>query len=336
MSDSNTITVTGHRPKPYNSFSKKRITVTFKVASGALGPDAVSDTVTITDARCRVNVINGGQSYGNQMSLRIEGLSLALMNRLSVVIGLPDQTNSSNSMYTASTVQIGAGDNNNMSTVFLGQIAEAFADFNGAPDVAFQVTAYATLSYQIDKIDATSFAGDTSVIQVLQAIADKSGLTVFDHGVSGIFLTNPYAAGDTITQIEKIVSAFGGVFAIDSVAKALHVYPNNATITDVGTVIEVNSNTGLVSYPSYNQSGVSLTTFFNPRFLYYTPFQLTSDYQPAGWVDNQMGQAIGPAMPVNGLWRSYLIQHDISSEMPGGPWFTYITAIRADWTQSTP
>lgn len=326
-----TITVTAHRP--HNSFSKKHINITFTVATGALGPDAISDTVTITGARCRVNIINGGQNYGNQLSLRVEGLSLAMMNRLSVVSGLNDITNSSNSLYTASIVQIDAGDEHSTSTIFKGQIAEAFADFSGAPDVAFQVTAYATLTYQVDKIEPTSVQGSASAFDILTTIAGKAGLTAVDHGVSNIFLTNVYQSGDTLTQISGVVNAFGGIYTIDGISKTLHIYPNSKQIHDIGTVVEVSAYTGLVGYPSYNQSGVNLTTFFNPHILYYTPFQLTSEYQPAGWVNNQMGQDVGPAMPVNGLWRPFLIQHDIAAETPGGPWFTYISAIRADRTE---
>lgn len=327
--ENETTSVTAKRPP--QSFTKKRITVAFTVASGALGPSATDDTVTLTDMRCRANIINGGQNYGNQLSLRIEGMPLWLMNRLSVVVGLNDNTNNNNSLYTASVVRVDAGDDNSgMSTIFVGQIAEAFADFNGAPEVAFQVTAYATLAYQVDKIEPTSAQGSVSAFQIISTIAGKAGLTAVDHGTSKIFLTNVYQSGDTLTQISGIVNAFGGVYSIDTVSKQVHIYPNNTQISDTGTALKISKYTGLVGYPSYNQYGINFTAFFNPHILYFTPFHLQSDYLPAGWTNNQMGQDVGPAMPVDGYWRGYLIQHDISSETPDGPWFTYVSAIRAD------
>lgn len=256
MSGSTTSVIKANRP--HQSFTKKIINVTFTVASGALGYSPTDDTVTLTGLRCRATIINGGQNYGNQLTLRIEGMSIALMNRLSVVAGLGDNTNQTNARYTSSVVRVDAGDDRfGVSTIFVGNIAEAFADYSGSPSVAFQVSAYSTLAYQVDKPEPTSFPGSVSALTIITAMASRVGLTAVDHGISNIYLNNDYRSGDTLTQISGVVNSFGGVYSIDTVSKQIHIYPNNTQISDTGTALKISKYTGLVGYPSYNQAGVN-------------------------------------------------------------------------------
>ncbi len=88
----------------------------------------------------------------------------------------------------------------------------------------------------------------------------------------------------------------------------------------------------MIGYPTYNNSGVSITTLFDPRLNFMSPFAIDSQFLPAAWVNNQAGQ-IAP-MPVNGTWRANMVTHSLDSEIPNGQWFTRVDAIRNDFAGS--
>lgn len=326
-----------------SSFTKKRIDVTFKVASGALGPTADTDTVTLTEHRVRATITREGMWQGANLNLRVEGMTMAMMNRLSVVIGMPDGEGRNNQLAVASTVTVQAGDaERGMSTIFSGGITEAFVDFTGAPNVALVVSSTDTVqSEQLLPLPST-FPGVVSVSTIFSLLARKAtGLKETDtapvagngafvgHGMtSSMTVTNYYAWGSALQQIHDLATSLHAFYAFD-VSGTLHVWAQNDNTSRDSTTIKISNKTGLIGYPAYNQAGVSLTCLFNPALDLRVPFDLESEYRPAGWVDNGMGQTI-PKMPSTGLWLPLFIAHDLASEIPNGPWFTQVTAIRND------
>ncbi|QDH17398.1 baseplate hub protein [Swingsia samuiensis] len=336
------IHVVGFRPEM--SFTKKRIAITFYIPDGSLGPSGHSDELTISGYRIRATITGGTMLYGSQASLRIEGLPLATMNRLSVVQGMTSKDNQNTIRASNASVIVQAGDDEHgLSTIFRGIIAEAYADFAGAPDVAFQILAYDVGLAKTEIVSPVSYQGKVPVTTIFSDLAERfSRLANKDDGrpkISGIFvnhgltskttITNFYKGGNLIDQIDELARAIGATYHFDTNGN-LHVWAASRSVNKDATTVTISKHTGLIGYPSYNQQGIHFTTLFKPTIQFNVPVKIDSTYLPAGWVNNQMGQSITP-MPVNGLWNPTFITHDLSCETPNGPWFTYVTAQRTDY-----
>ena len=286
MSGSTTVATASKTPQ---TFTKKQITITFTIPNGAIGPGSDSDTVTLQGHRCMVNVTNAGMVQGSQASIRIEGMALALMNRLTMVQALNTVSNPYNEHYNASIVTVQAGDAvSGLSTVFIGTVAEAFVDFSASPNVAFQVLAWSTLDLKVKTALPTSYAGTVSAATVLSALAAKAELTFINHGITKT-ISNHYGWGSIDKQIKDVITAINGFYHIDTVNKTLSAWQTSPQGSSATSTLKINKKTGLIGYPQYNQMGVSITTIFNPQFSYMVPFYLQSDYLPEGWVNNLRG-----------------------------------------------
>ncbi|MFT8716114.1 baseplate hub protein [Gluconobacter potus] len=328
---SGTTTVTASRSKP--SFTKKQIDISFTVPTGAIGPGSTADKVTLSGLRVRATVTNVGMFTGSQLSLRIEGMTLVMMNRLSVVMAMTNVSNQTNTRFSGATVEVQAGNAGGaLATIFIGDIAEAFVDFSGAPSVAFQVLAYDTIQMKIIPCTPTTYDKPTPAVTIFGDLANKAGLRFVNHGLNQT-INSFYEAGDVMTQIDALAESIQAIYQVDRLSMSLHVWAKDAPQEQNSRMVRISSLHGLVGYPSYNQNGIGLTSFFNSSLQYNVPFELVSNYLPEGWVNNQMGQSI-PQMPSTGRWKPTLVTHDISAELPNGPWFTQMTAIRADVPQT--
>ncbi|WP_225578757.1 baseplate J/gp47 family protein [Novacetimonas hansenii] len=75
-------------PDPVAPFTQKALEVSFGVASGGFGAGG-TDTVTLSGLRCHAQVTNAGLPGGSTLSLRVGGMALSMMNRLSVLSAMP-------------------------------------------------------------------------------------------------------------------------------------------------------------------------------------------------------------------------------------------------------
>lgn len=313
------------------SLTKKKIDVTFWVASGGFGNDTTSDTATLSGYRCRVDVVDAGMRSGSSLQLTIEGVPLAMMNRMSVLTGRVNADDQNAYPVTQNRVLVQAGDDQRgMSTVFYGNVSEAFADFAGAPNVAFHITAYGNIALGTDVAFPISSKGPVKASSVYSQIAAAAGLTLIDHGVTNV-LQSHYFCGTLAQQLDKVSTATRTVYRThmvgpDNASGVLEVWPRASKGTTRSGVVLVSKATGLIGYPAYSQTGVQFSTLFNPNIAFWGPVQLQSDYTPAAWTDNRNGQ-IGK-MPSDGSWIVSRIAHNLASELPGGPWMTIVEAIR--------
>jgi len=321
-----------------SSFTKKKIDVTFTVATGGLGPGGASDTVTLSGHRCTVDVVNAGLRQGAQATLRIQGMTLAMMNRLSVACPQVAPLSLNVIQGAGSTMTISAGDDERgMSVIFSGQIFSAFIDFSQSPEVAFEATAMSSLQTNIQSVVATSYKGPIKVQSVLSDIAQRAGLNFVNRGVNlsypGTWVCNG-TAGD---QIERICDAFNVLYLIAgnsaTSAPTLTIWPASASTIDTQNVPRVTKNSGLIGYPAYSQAGVQFASLFNPNILWNEPVYLDSSYLPEGWVS--AAQATAPQLAATGYWVPMMVTHALESEMPNGRWFTYVEAANAAFSNMT-
>lgn len=301
-------------------FTQKKIEVSFTIFDS----NGNQETRTFNGLRVSCQIVNAGVEAGSMCALRIEGMSLSVMNALSVVqAGIIAQSNN--------TVTVRASDGGQWQEVFYGGVTEAFVDLGGAPNVAFMVTSMSMSILSAVKISTTQFNGAVAVADILQAIATKAGLTFENNGVTAVTSGSVYYEGTAADQLYQVRRAFRIVYFVSM--NTLRVWPYEF-LADEQYQVEVSADTGMMGYPAYSQGGTAVRTLFNSQISFHTTIKLSSQYSPAGWLaaNGQISGVSGGAthLPSNGLWVVVNVQHDLQSETPDGQWTTYFEAARPD------
>lgn len=313
------------------SFVKRRIDVVFNIVQGGFdGSD--NEQITLSGHRISCQILSAGMETGVMCALRIEGMNLSQMNRLSVAqAGLVDQSKN--------TVTVMAGnDGNALSAIFSGGIIEGYVNFSDAPNVAFEVRAMSTTIPAAMPITSTSFNSGVSVPTIMEAIAGKIGLKFQNHGVDTVLSGPVYYCHSALEQINACAQATGIYYIISM--NVLHIWPKAFT-AEVSGAIEISSENGLMGYPNYSQGGVALQCLFNPSIGFRSTIKLKSQYSPAAWVNDsgQLRSLAGTGSicpPSNGLWVVQRVQHQLQTEEPNGSWVTILEAGRPEFTGNAP
>ena len=324
------------------SFSRKQISVTFNIAL----PDGTTDSLTLeSDYRIKAIVSHAGMSVGSELELEIWGMSIHDMNRLSYVANYPNAQNPRTVDQSNSTVIVRVGDYGQpLTTLFMGLLTEGSADLNGGEPV-FRAHAMTSLLLAAVVPDPISYRGPRSVVSILSDICTAAGYQLIDHGGwdRHAVLHNHYAEGTTLDQLKSTIEACGGTFNLTNI-NAIEIQdatPLSGTVEVWGptyggvvksaseiTLPLISPETGLVGYPTYNRSGISFSSLLRPDIAFYQPVKIKKEYTPAGWVAsagglNQQGQRIATA-PWDGIWLPISITHEVTSEIPGGNWHTFV------------
>lgn len=280
------------------TLSRKRIDVTLSLGTGQFG-DTGANTVTITGARVHAGIqVFGGEAMP-QLQLRIFGQPLERMNQLTTIGPINSAIMFNNSVLVA------AGDDNSMQTVYSGTIWEAWAEFQGVPEVPLNIVGLGGLAASLKPVGALSYNGAADVATIMQTLAETMGLAFENNGVS-VQLSNPYFPGTALAQVRACARAADIYYAIDR--GTLAIWPKNGARQ--GDAVLISPETGMVGYPSFASNGLTLTTLFNPAI------------KPGGVV-----QVDSSLQVARGQWTVLQVQHSLQSETPNGQWFTQILAV---------
>lgn len=279
-------------------FSRRIIELTFMLGEGDFG-EAGMDTVTLSGLRCSANITKAGGVSMSNLDLRVWGMSLDQMNKLTVLnkLAYPQQR--------FNTVVVSAGDEDSgLSVVFQGTIQEAWADGRDAPDMMFHVAAFSGLFESIKAVPPTSFKGTVDVATVVAGIAQQMGLSLENSGVTGK-IADPYLPGALGSQLRSIARAAHISYHIDTTDQTLAIWPQGKSRD--GELVEVSAASGMVGYPAFTQNGVQLVTLYNPSLVFGRSIVVKSQLTAA-----------------NGTWVIASVSHNLDSDLPGGQWFTEI------------
>lgn len=277
---------------------ERNIDVTFALGTGSFG-DSGSNETTLTGLRVSTKIVLAGGMAMGQLQMQVYGMTFDMMNKLST-LGLAVQLQRRNS------VSVMAGDaDSGMSLVFVGTIQNAWADFSGSPENAFQVEASVGLYNAVVPQAPTSYNGATNAVLILQRLATQAGLAFENNGVSSI-LVDPYFYGSLRSQMAACVEAAnidwnGGENA------TLAIWPKGKA--RYGSIPLISPATGLIGYPAYTSQGIVLQTLFNPNIAFGGKVKVESSLTPA-----------------NGEWNVFRMDHDLESQVPGGSWFSTVNA----------
>lgn len=281
------------------TFKERRIDVTITLGAGSFG-EQIGDTITLTGHRVQAEVSKSVGDAQGQLSMRIFGLPLKLMNQLTAVGPI-------NEVRGQNRILVSAGDEGEaLTTVFAGSIDTAYADFQGAPDVSLVVMGLAASVAAVKPVQASSYVGAVDVAQIFGDLAGKMGLAFEPNGVSAM-LSNPYLPGTALQQAQSAARAAGVRMVIDD--GVLAVFPFDGSRS--GDVPKISPKTGLVGYPTYSSHGIGLTTLFNPGI------------KPGGSIEVDSSVTVAC-----GTWNVVSVSHSLESRRPGGAWFSTIIAGR--------
>lgn len=289
-----------------SSFQRRRVRVTFQLASGTFLRDGDPDTVVLEDYRAQVDIDAPGGYEFSTCRLRMYGIEQQTMDRLSVI-------NYQNLDFLRNSIRVEATDNEGQfSTIFLGEIYIAQPDYAGAPNVAFVVEARAGLIGSLAPSAATSFPGAQKVSVMMQQLAAELGLTLENNGVEST-LTDQYLSGTASQKIQKIADAARIQFWYVPEQGVLAIAPMG--VARQGAALNYNLATGLVGWPTKTHTGVMFTALFNPAIFHGAQILLESDVSAC-----------------NGEWYIVSMSHRLDSESPGGAWFTHFVATPQNTT----
>jgi hypothetical protein len=293
------------------SFVQRLINSTFVLGTGTFG-NTPSNQVTLSNLRTTCDIEYAGGDSRGHLDLAIYGMTLSMMNQLST-LGMLFTNLRKNSI----TVKVGdAG--GTLSQIFQGDILSAWPDMQGAPDVAFRVSATNQIINSLAPVQETSINGVGDVATILKGLASKMNLTFQNNGVTAK-INHPYYAGSAMDQAQAIVNDAGIVW--DTSNGAMTIW--NPGQQGSGSSILISKDTGLVSYPTYASNGLICRTLFNPLIKLGSAVNIVSD------VVLLPGSPNAPAnnpTPADGIWTVVSVNHHLSSMMPRGPWFSEILA----------
>lgn len=282
--------------------TRKVLELTVTLGSGTFGED-IGDAVTLSGFRMAADIAAPGGDAMGCCQLRVYGLRNDLMNKLTTIGPVNTAIRAKNAIVLSAGEDGGA-----LNTAFQGTILDAWADYNAAPDVAFNIIAYAGLSAAVKPVSPTSYKGSTDVASIVAEIATgEMGLAFENNGVD-VKIASPYLSGTALAKIRSIAQAADILWAIDR--GTLAIWPRDGSRQ--GSTPTISPDTGMVGYPSLSSKGLTVRMLFNPTIRLGADVEIQSAVQMAC-----------------GTWRVFNFTHNLSCEMPDGPWFTTVEAYNA-------
>jgi hypothetical protein len=279
------------------AFTEKVLQFTFEGASGPVG----SFTASGLRAVAQIQAYQG--RLGQQAQVKIWGLSMAQMNaystRIPTAIG-----GAGNEGINQATLSIAAGDlGSQLSTVMEGLLYESYIDLTNAPESAFVATV-APLVQGVTPMAAQSSNGTQDAEQLIGSICSASGLTLNNPSGAHATLVNQSTYGSAVDQITKLAIAAKLNFKFEN--DNVWIWPQGGSPDDVTINIGPGTNPRMVGYPAYYENGIIVTSVFNQNLT-------------AGRLVTVQGSVLTKA---NVLWQAVQAQHDLSTMIDKGPWFT--------------
>lgn len=288
------------------SFTHKQIAISFDLGKGSFGESGFDRVKLGGSLRASANITIAGVYAFSTMDLTVSGMTLSNMNALTTL-------GQNIAALRRNVVTVEAGDaGTGLSVVFRGQIQEAWADFSGMPNVIFRVHARADLLEAVKPIPPTTFNGLADVVTIMRGLATQAGWSFQNDGVTAQ-LIDPYFPGTIGDQI-KACADHANIRMLPG-PPTLFIWPKGGARG--GSVPIVSPDTGLVGYPTFTQSGIQLTTLFNPGIGFGQKIQVKSSVK----IPAQL------PMVSDGIWVVASLSHALESETPGGQWHSRMVAV---------
>lgn len=306
------------------SFQQRALTAIVHLGKGTFGQTGFN-TVTLAGLRAEASIRKGGWPSMDAAEMRLYGVQPSVMNAVST-LGVPLPLVRHNN-----TLTIQAGDpTNGMTTIFSGYIQNAWQNFDAMPETMLQLVAYGGADAAVIPSNPTSYPGGADVATIMSGLAEQMGLAFENNGVQ-VQLSSPYFAGTALQQAQKCAKAAGIEMYIDTATApgTLAIWPKNGTRG--GAVPLISAASGMIGYPRFRDFGMDFSTVFNPSIRVGGTIRMQSTIGTAVTYSdpaNPTPDTIVAGGP-NGLWYvNGPVVHDLSSQIPDGPWQSVVTCAR--------
>lgn len=294
------------QPSSFSSVKDLKFVITL-VTPGATFSGTGDNTIILRGLRASVTVDNAGDAaIMGRLHAQIFGLTASDANSLTSVLWNVPATGEN-------TIQVYAIDGSQETLVFLGQILQCWGVYESMPESYVMIEACSGYNQLVQSAPPTSVQADTTVATIMQQLASQMGFQ-FDNsaGVNITVKKGTYLGGTAMEQVRNLARAYRFWVYLDNTS------PNTLAITPYGkgrqlqVVPVISPETGMIGYPAFNGSGVTLSTLFNPGIVFGGNISVKSAIPKA-----------------NGTWTVVSMTHNLTSQMPGGPWRTDLQATSA-------
>ncbi len=275
--------------------NKKELRFAITLGTGQFGSGG-GNRITLQGYRATADIDKSGGVQMSTLRAKIYGVKQQDMNSITTLQWKPGSL-------IPNTVEVYAIDGTAETLVYGGNIVNAWADYQGMPDVFLHIQAMSAMFNQLKPVPPRSFKGQIDVASVMRQIAVDMGYT-FENGGVDIKLSDVYLANTGLAQAQELAQMAGVAFYIDDKSLAITPSPN---IPRGGVIPAISPQSGLVGYPTFDGVGVNFQTFFNPAVNFGGSIKLISDVKQAA-----------------GEWVVTSLAHRLESEKPGGAWFSTI------------
>lgn len=313
-----------------SSYTEKLINITITLGTGTFGQTG-KNTVKLSGLRVLATIQKGGFPSMDRASIRVYGVQPSIMNAVST-LGIPLSM-----IRIGNSVTVEAGDTvNGMAVVYSGYMHQCWQDFSESPETALVIGAYGGMSQAVQPVAPSSFQGTADVATIMSDLATQMGMAFENSGVQ-VKLSNPYFPGTALQQAHDVARAANIEMYVDtsSATGTLAIWPK--TGTRGGQIPLINAASGLIGYPKYQSNGMSFRSLYNPNIKLGAQIQMQSSlsFGAAPTVSGSAAPAAQQTGGPNGIW--YVVGdppmvHTLSSQLPGGPWFTDVGCVRVPGT----
>lgn len=234
------------------AFTIKALRATITLRSGTF-PNTQSNTVIIENHHIKATISKPGGEDKNTLTASIYGLPLSIMESASTLSFLPQQSEKN-------YIKLEAGDETGkVSKIFEGEFTLAYANFNGSPDISFDIKAATGIYPALLPTPPMSVQGTSDAAKLFEQWATEAGYTFANNGVSASVRDTTFT-GSPIEKMHKAAKQLGIELYIDDgkviIVPQGGIREGNAVFLKVGT--------GLKGYPSFTQDGIEFLCEFDP------------------------------------------------------------------------
>ena len=284
-----------------NSFTLKILQVTLTLGDNATFSDG-KNTKILTNLRMSCEVKKMGHPAKNSARVKIYGMSQADMNACTVVPN--DPTPAKHPPSKKVFLRVEAGDASGLSTVFEGEISEAYASYQSPPNMYFHIEA-ATGHYPVRlPVRPRGYNGPVKAEDIIKDIANSIGYGFWNNGFTAM-LDSPYLTGSSLEQIRQVSAAVQMEIQIDDMS--IYIAPLNVPRADSNLAPVLSAKTGMKEYPVFDKHGLRVDTIYNPGIRQGGQVYLQSDIEAA-----------------NGYFLVDSIAHHLDSLYPHGKWMSTV------------
>ena len=280
-----------------SSLKEKKIKVTITL-NGGLSFNENNNTIIFENLKTLCNINFGNGAIMPSANVRIYGLKLE--NMLSL---LRVKWNTSQALQN--TIKIEAGEENNLSIVYQGNITFAKPDFSSQPDIFLEIESNTAFLNQVTPAKPRSFDGEIDVATAIETLSKDIGFIFENNGVNKK-LQNQYLADSALGQMRAIAKYADIDLYIDNDTIAI---TNKGEPRTIKTPV-ISPNTGLIGYPMPDMIGVQFKCFYDKNLRFGGLVELKDSILKT----------------CNGRWRIYGMQITLESLTPNGRWEAFIKA----------